>query len=488
MNEVRFSILVHTVDTNPAYFREMIESISALTYMNFEVFVLDSNPTSTILNIIEEVMPRDGRVNYKKLSRVMRDSEALNIGLRLIGGDYCLFLGQYDLLSYDFLNRIEEYCISTLIPENKELDFDDLTKAASGNRLRQWKMTSPDLIYTDFDEIIDGTRMNPHFLGGFSPERLVQSNYFDRAFLVSLTLLRKVGFMNEDLSYGELYDYLLRILEVYRKYSDPRHPTTNFNIAHLDGLLYHKRVRDIESESGVIRKTRYDILKSISEKYMNRNSIAAKIIPDNSKRFWRWERRGNDFFQKKNDYILLKDKDVKVRNQDKALAKMYGHLKQWDVAVVGAKFVHGSKILNCGYIYDKEGVIYPACAGQKSREGGYEDRICLAQDVSMVDPGFCMIDEKIYKRLGGFRKGLLGRDAMLDFCLRVKSAGYRVVYEPSVVVQRNNYTPESSKLSHDKLLNVYGPNGTSSKIRFEDGDEFYNQNLPMGVSNYYLFS
>jgi glycosyltransferase involved in cell wall biosynthesis len=487
MNEVRFSILVHTVDTDASMFRETLQSICDLFYMNYEVIVLDSNPYSTIPTLIDEIMPRDGRLTYKKLSRVMNNSEAYNVGLRLIGGDYCLFLGQYDLLSPDILRRVEEHCVSTLIPDNKELDFDDLTKAASGNRLRQWKVTSPDLIYTDYDEIIDGTRMHPHFLGGFSPELLVQSYYFDQAFFVSMTLLRKTGFLNEDLYYGELYDYQLRMLEVYRKYKDIRHPSHNYRVEHLDGLMYHKRIRDIERTSDAIRKERYVALKTISERYMNRNRVAGRVVSDRAHQNWKWERRGADYALKKNDFLVLKDKDVKIQNYDKALEKMYAHLKQWDVAVVGGMFVHGSKILNCGYIYDKDGVIYPACAGQKVRDRGYEDRICLAQDVSMVDPGFCMIDEKIYRKLGGFRRGLLGRDAMLDFCLRVKNAGYRVVYEPGVVVNRNSSTPESSKESHDNLLNVYGPKGTSDKIRFEDGDEFYNQNLPLGVWNYSLF-
>ena len=488
MNEVRFSILVHAIDTDVSYFRKTLESISALEYMNFEAFVLDSNPVSIIPALIEEVMPRDGRITYKKLSRTMRTSEAYNIGLRLIGGDYCLFLGQYDTISPFLLQRIEEKCVSSLIPENRELDFDDLTKAASGNRLRQWKVSACDLIYTDFDEVRDGLRQNPHFLGGFSPERLVQSYYFDQAFVVSMTLLRKVGFMNEDLKYGELYEYLLRILEVYRHCSDPRHPSHNFDVGHIEGLLYHKCFRKEEEDNKkVLLKERYEILKGISEKYISRNKIAARLVLDHSKKHWKWERRGSEYIERKNDYILLKDKDIKVSNQDKALDRMYGHLKQWDVAVVGARFIHGNKILNCGYIYDEEGILFPACAGQSVYSKGYEDRICLAQDVSVVDPGFCMLDEKVFRKLGGFRKGLLGRDAMLDYCLRARAAGYRVIYEPGVKVHRNYSTPESSKQSHDNLLKYYGEEGSSEKVRFANSDEFYNTNLPMGVSNYYLY-
>ena len=91
------------------------------------------------------------------------------------------------------------------------------------------------------------------------------------------------------------------------------------------------------------------------------------------------------------------------------------------------------------------------------------------------------------EKLGGFRKGLLGRDAMLDYCLRARAAGYRVIYEPGVKVHRNYSTPESSKQSHDNLLKYYGEEGSSEKVRFANSDEFYNTNLPMGVSNYYLY-
>ncbi len=487
MNEVRFSILAHARKTDPELFREMLQSIYELDYMNFEFIVLDSNPVSVLSAMISEIFDGDGRVVYKKMTRELRNSESYNVGLRMMSGDYLCIIGQYDCVASDWLIRMEKACISTLIPGKRDLNFDDLTRAASGGRLRQWKLTAPDLIYTDYDEIIDGTRMHPHFLGAFNPELLIQYDYIGSSMAISMELLRRLRFFDEALEVGEMFDYKLRMLEFYRKCADQRFPSHNFLIEHCQGLLYHKRIRDIGiDKKRTYDKERYDIETSLIKKYLERNHISGSLANDRNYKIHPIKRKGSDYFTKKKDFIVLKDKNVRVQGQERALARMYGHMKQWDVAVVGGKFVEGGDIVNCGYIYDSDGIIYPACSGQRASKNGYEYRISLPQDVSMVDPGFCMMDAALYKKLGGMRPGMLKRDAMLEYCLRVRQAGYRVIYDPGVVVHVNDIKPESSEQSHNILMSIYGPDGTSNKIRIEDGDPFYNQYLPLGVENYVL--
>jgi len=484
MDEVRFTIIVHAHDTDPFLFKKMIKSISDINYKNFELIIIDSNQITALLpSLINEIMPRDGRVVYRK-ARLMNEAEALNAGLRLMSGDYCLFLGQYDMLSPSLFAEIERICISSLLPpENSDIDFNILTKAASGDRLRLWKRTAPDLIYTDYDEIVDGTRMNPHFEGGFSPELLCQSYYFNRAFAISIGLLRRVGIFDTKYIYGHIYDYLLRILDESRKNENS---SERIRIYHLPGLYYHliKRIYNI-SAGKKIDKDIYIDLRRAALSYLNRNGFMRKLSNEPDSGIWAFGRETNIEGIRKNDYILMKDDDVKVNAFPKAIADMYSYLKEKDVAVVGAKFVNKGRIINCGFIYDENGFIYPACSGNNSRDRGYENRICLTQDVSMVDPSFCLIDEKIFRHLGGFNTGMLARDAMLDFCLRAISRGYRIVYDANVTAQKNEIYNGSSEMSHNKLLEYYGENG-SSKIRFSDGDRYYNPNLRMGVTNYFI--
>jgi glycosyltransferase involved in cell wall biosynthesis len=487
MNEVRFSILVHARNTDLELFREMLRSVYELNYMNYELIVLDSNSVALLSGVINEITQGDGRITYKSLSHELNDSESYNIGLRMMSGDYLCIIGQYDCVAADWLEKMERVCISSLIPEKRNIDFNDLTKAASGGRLRQWKITAPDVIYTDYDEIIEGTRMNPHFLGAFNPELLLQYDYIGSGMAISMGLLRKLRFFDESLSVGELYEYKLRMLEYYRKTTDARYPSHNFDVIHCSGLLYHKRIRDIGIDrKRIYDKRRYETETTLIEKYLSRNYIHGNLSKDKNYVIHPLKRKGSDFISKKKDYILIKDKNVRVMAQERATSRMYGHLKQWDVAVVGGKFVSGSKIVNCGYIYDENGIIYPACYGQRVSENGYGYRISLAQDVSMVDPGFCMMDASIYKKLGGLRPGMLKRDAMLEYCLRVQQAGYRIIYDPNIVVHVEDMTPESSEQSHNMLMSLYGPNGSNSKIRIENGDPFYNPYLPAGVENYRL--
>ena len=483
MNEVRFTIIVHAHDTDPSLFRKMIESIKDINYKNFELIIIDSNQVTVLPSLIAEIMPGDGRVVYRK-ARLMNEAEAFNAGLRLMSGDYCLFLGQYDMPSPALFEEIERLCISSLLPEHKDIDFDTLTKAASGDRLRLWKRTAPGLIYTDYDEIIDDTRMNPHFYGAFSPELLCQSYYFNRAFVISLELLRRVGTFDINYTYGHIYDYLLRILDEWKK--NKNSSESRIRIYHLPGLYYHLLKRTYNF-SGLkkINKDKYTDLRRAALSYLRRNGIKRKLSNEPESEVWAYERENKEDNIRKNDYILMKDDDVRVNAFPKALADMYSFIREKDVAVVGGKFVNKGRIINCGFIYDDQGFIYPACSGYDAGDRGYENRISLTQDVSMVDPSFCLIDARIYRRLGGFNSGLLARDAMLDFCLRAISRGYRIVYDANVTARKNEIYNGSSESSHNKLLEYYGDNGTSM-IRFSDGDRYYNPNLKMGVTNYYI--
>ena len=70
-------------------------------------------------------------------------------------------------------------------------------------------------------------------------------------------------------------------------------------------------------------------------------------------------------------------------------------------------------------------------------------------------------------------------DMFLDYCLRVEKAGYRVVYESSVVARDKEPEQVSNEVSNARLVDIWGE-------RLEIGDQYYNENLPMGMDNYSL--
>ena len=86
----------------------------------------------------------------------------------------------------------------------------------------------------------------------------------------------------------------------------------------------------------------------------------------------------------------------------------------------------------------------------------------------------------MYQKLRGLDTSLKGRDAVLDYCLRVQRAGYRVVYVPEVIAYRKHKETVSTRLSNARLLEKWGK-------KLAEGDPFYNENLPMGLDNYQLW-
>lgn len=477
MNDVRFSIIIHLKNTNLELFKNAINHLSSMNYSNFEIFLFDSNDHSFIKKILNDF--KDDRIKYQKLNRKFSDSEVYNKALRLISGDYCAFLRQYDFLSHNALIKIEEKCIESLIPKNKDIEFDDLRILASMHKLRQWKETAPHFIYTDYDEIIDSIRQNPHFFGAFSPELLLQKDYFKNAFFISIGLLRQIGFFNEKLQMEELYEYKIRILSKYIESKGKN----RLRIVNIPGLLYHKVIDDDRKNKEEENK-RLNIIYTIVKSHLKKSNIEVSFNPSKDGRYWKIKRISKIKALYRNDYILLKDKNVKVRNEKQAIETLYTHLLEKDVAVAGGKFVSGNLILNCGFIYDSDGIIYPACATSDISYNGYDDRMILSREVSMVDPAFCMIKKSVFNRLSGFKPNLTKRDSMLDFCLRARKYGFRTIFDPDVIVDYDEIMNKSNEESNKKLNALFSEGEFKNMIK--DGDIYYNEYLPMGIQNYYF--
>ena len=490
MNDVRITILVGMDHTNPEKFRDTLVSLAAVDYTNWEAFFLCA--TGNYMHIYQklagEVFPRDGRIHFREIQLSLGEGEmsmarAYNVGLRHVSGDYIFLLGQHDLLAPDIFLRVEETVTQSLYKKLGRLKstdnaLEELKLAASKNKLRGWKETAPDLIYTDHDEIIGGTRMNPHFKSGWNLELLLQYDYIDCGVFMSLPMMRRIGYFNEDLSDAELYEYLLRIGD----------NVDRSRICRIPLLLYHQSIRELpEGVFQTFLRRRYESYVKVVEKYLRTHQIQGQVKKDPMYRFWRIKRKGNDYRFHKKEYIYLKDPDVKVKAR-KALPLLYSHIKEPDVAVVAAKLLQSDgRIDNVGFFYDEEGLLYPACKGQSSLSDGYANRIALSQEISVADTALCMIDAAVYKKLRGFRTNLSGNDRMLDFCLRARAAGYRVIYEPLVVGKKTASQPRSSELSHQKIRKLYGPDGSNSRIRLSDGDPYYDSNLSFGGDNYSLY-
>lgn len=447
MKEPKFSLVVWTNDTNLIFFRDFMESLVAQDYDNWELYVMDEGQKEAISRITEEFFPEDDRVHYRLLKTSKGKAYAYNIGFHFVltemartGVDegYLVVADQHDRLNPNTLSSLAQFA-------DREAD----------------------VIYTDHDELAGADRVRPHFKSEYNKELLLRCHYIGDFIAVSYQTAKKNGEFQEKLKEAVVYDYLLRLGERGMKF------------IRIPALLYHKRVLSVENRKEY-EKTKKRILAEymmVSQASLQRQGIQGRVEKGSEDTNWKVTYFGEDVWSHEREYLFLRDPQVHSFGRHN-LERMYGYLCQKDVAVVGARFIkHGFTIDNCGYLFDTEGIVYPAFYGQKVYHAGYEGLASIPREVSMVDGGYCMIDAKVYRKLGGFDVNLSGRDVMLDFCLRVKKAGFRVIIDPAVTVRRSVKQKESTQESHAYLLKKWGDTITQ-------GDPYYNPNLPLGLENY----
>ncbi len=129
-------------------------------------------------------------------------------------------------------------------------------------------------------------------------------------------------------------------------------------------------------------------------------------------------------------FVALLNNDVEVLHAD-WLTEMVSRAMQPNVAMVGARLwypngtmQHGGVILGAG------GIAGHAHAGLRRDEPGYFARAHLAQDVSAVTTACALVKREVYLQLGGFDENLAVTFNDVDFCLRLREAGYRIVWTP----------------------------------------------------------
>ena len=444
MADTYFSLVVWTNDTEMEQFKDCLESIDEQEYREFELYILDNNPSNAIEITIKEFFPDIvDKVHYRRLKKKSGGAYAYNIGAHFAEGDYLVYLGQHDRLSSNTLSLL-----------NEKINDLDGEKA---------------IIYSDHDELIGLDRKNPHFKPDFNKELFLQTNYIGDFICLSHDLYKSLGSFNEKAQAAYLYEYILRA--AYKKE----------RIEHIASLIYHKRSSDKPLNKEERAAANYSCKEhmALAISYLQKDGIISIGRVDASLKKWHLEYDDSEFRRFAGDYMFLKDDDVKLYTRNN-VKRMYAYLRQPDVAVVGARFIdRGFTIDNVGYIFDNDGAWYPAFHGQKIFRESYDGLASMARDVSMVDCGCCLIDAKVYRMLHGFDTKLSGQDAMLDFCLRAKARGFRTVVLPKVIARRKKKEVITSTEGHEIIMEKHG-----EKIAL--GDSFYNKNLPIGMENYIL--
>lgn len=460
--DICFSILVPLYNTPDKLLREMIESVLAQTYGNWELCLADGSDDAHgyVGRIVGMYAEKDRRIKYRKLVENKGISGNTNACIEMSDGEYIALFDHDDLLHPAAL--YEMMCVIT----ERGADF----------------------IYTDEDSFYEtpDDAYSPHYKPDFSAELLRSYNYICHFTAFSRELLNKVGGFRSDFDGSQDYDMFLRLTEQAER------------IVHIPKILYYWRnhAGSVASDVAVKPYTMVSAKKALTEHLRRlglRGTVSDSAVPTTYR--IQYEIQGNplvsiivsDALRKKEcvrsllqnttysnyelvtdeepngEYIVLLDGDTEIITPD-WIEQMLMHAQRGDVGAVGAMLWYpDDTVHSAGKIIGIKKTAGDAHHRFSKGNAGYKFRMTVAQEYSAVSGKCMMVRKALWDPLRGFDP-LYGSLADVDFCLRLREAGYHIIWTPYAELYYHGWrlgpSLEASLLFRqrwDKLLQASDP-------------------------------
>ena len=132
----------------------------------------------------------------------------------------------------------------------------------------------------------------------------------------------------------------------------------------------------------------------------------------------------------KGQYLLLLNNDVEVLSHD-WLGELVAEASQPGVAASGAMLYYpDNTIQHAGVITGLGGYAGHSHKYHRRDSSGYMFRLATVQDYSAVTAACLLVRAPVYDALGGLDEAFTVAFNDVDFCLRIREAGWRIVWTP----------------------------------------------------------
>jgi len=184
--------------------------------------------------------------------------------------------------------------------------------------------------------------------------------------------------------------------------------------------------------------------------------------------------------QSNGEYIALVNNDIEVITPD-WLSEMLGHAHQPDIGCVGAKLYYANDtVQHAGVICGLGGVAGHSHKHFDRNHPGYFYRLVLPQAVSAVTAACLLVRKAVFLEVGGLdAANLTIAFNDVDFCLKVKAAGYRNVFTPYAELYHHESVSRGQEDSPAKLAR-FQSEIAFMKQKWQDvlaDDPYYSPNL-----------
>lgn len=228
-------------------------------------------------------------------------------------------------------------------------------------------------------------------------------------------------------------------------------------------------------DNGSVEKESLKQFKSWAE-----SNPKIKILRDDSP--FNYSRLNNQAaYQTDADLVCLLNNDIEIISPD-WLEEMAGHAMRPDVGCVGARLwypddslQHGGVILGIGGVAGHAHKFWP------KGDPGYFGRAVSLQALSAVTAACLMIRRDVYMEVGGLDEKMKVAFNDVDFCLRVREAGYRNVWTPFAEMYHHESASRGYEDNPEKVAR-FNSEVDFMKKRWGDqliNDPFYSPNLTL---------
>jgi GT2 family glycosyltransferase len=173
------------------------------------------------------------------------------------------------------------------------------------------------------------------------------------------------------------------------------------------------------------------------------------------------------------DLVLLLNDDVEVINAD-WLTAMLEYAGQDEIGAVGAKlFYPDGRLQHVGVATGVCGIAAHLLHQHPGGSTGCGHAAVAVRNCSAVT-GACLLTRRdVYNQVGGFDERMAVDFNDVDFCLRVRAAGYRIVFTPYARLYHHESASFGSRVQHPRdtaaMRQIWGAS--------LDRDPYYNPNL-----------
>lgn len=456
------SIVMPTYNPRPGWIRPAVESVMAQTYENWELCIADDASTAPhVAEILAEYAAAEPRIRVVRRAENGGIAAASASATALAKGEFVAMLDHDDVLRPHALHRVLE-----AIHEAPDTD----------------------IVYSDEDLLLaDGTFGRPFFKPDYSPDLLLSVNYMCHFLVIRRTVMESAGGFRAGFDGAQDHDLLLRATEMARRvshvadmlyswrqvpgsvamasrakmyaYESGRHAVEEaLQRRGLRGRVslgrqlgtYHVRLEVVDEPHVAIvipTRDRVDLLRSCiasierSSTYKNwsitiidNGSVESQTLEYLASSSHKVVRHPGAFNYSAlinagrasidAPYMLTVNNDTTVVTPD-WIEALLEQAQRPEVGVVG------SRLLYPDGRPQHEGIAVGNVRGgyiAANVDAGWMGRVI--RNVTAVTGACQMVKTSVFDEVGGYDERIAVAYNDVDFCLRVRDAGYLVIYTP----------------------------------------------------------